>query len=295
MDIFAPFKWIKESRLVTGPTWAISTLWNSRPVRWMSTGYNTYCCYHLFGSAIPNLLVLNTYRHGTSIKNYISINFTGLDPSRGGDPKSGGEATLFSLEGEHSPYADRDGGYVYLAGDTHHPLPSHVRPLERYEIWIKKKYGVHNAYRFGANFALAKRGINHNLGAGALAFLPFLLTPTIKVHFAQEEANEHPNGIEDDSTMGYDAVRTKHHLGWNHIGISGALWQGLKHPNLPKRAIRDPRRFCTGLIQGTLAVCATAKLFGKSIQLPAPELLHRLWEYRLFRWPIEYAIRFSAW
>ena len=160
-----------------------NTLTQSRVFTTTSKLYGAYCLYHLWESAVSHTLVLDTCRHGTSLKNWTGISFRGFDPSKGGMVDSGGEAALFQMAGKTSRFAENDKGYVYLCNDSknarileHGSEHSPLHLLER--LAVRSLPRIHAC---GSTFAQLPKRCGSKEKRMVIAVPLSLFSPTIKV------------------------------------------------------------------------------------------------------------------
>ena len=177
--------------------------------------FEYYPLYSLYESAFSNILCLKTFRHGSNPYALMRIGIEGNDPQRGGQ---GGEASWWlQVNGEKSPYADRDSAcfyvvedicdktstYDYRAGLKHKTLHDSKGSLldfitDLYYTRIAVKYyslrsnvsffTKHLPLPFTWKANLMKLVVTTLEGSHKLLLLGSLISPTIKFHI-------HPNRI----------------------------------------------------------------------------------------------------
>src|SRR5579872_1459496 len=74
-------------------------------------GYRLYSLFGLFDSALANILCLETYRHGTSLRNYCAISTHGANPYFCG--KDRGESGMFRALGLAHSRTEKRRFYVF--------------------------------------------------------------------------------------------------------------------------------------------------------------------------------------
>lgn len=180
-----------------------------------------------FTQGLSDFLGLETLRHGTRYTNYIGIRLNGADSRHGG-------GHIGACKAVNSTYLQANSlRYFHLTKDT---LPPPFASIKNKLIFCLITRII--ASRFYCSLSsttyVSGNGFFKTTLKVMLAFLHFLLIPTLKFRFKPEDLVS--NKFEDDKDSklfdlnGIEycvAYKTKEKISTDHIGLKGILTQGL--------------------------------------------------------------------
>lgn len=235
--------------------------------------------YHLYDSALANILALDTCRHGTSLPGYVNIFFNGGKINRAGSAETAYLETYSSDQYWIKQRKKANIGKIYVWNDSRSselflakaqkclPISPGALKFRNFIYTVTWPLGKRSAsFRFSAqaNIALLPAGKIVGMISHVVGFLLTFVTPTVKYRFTPQELAKK---FENDPDLPGMAQRTSSDISPTHLGISGSLIQGLNFGILG-RIKNKPGTFALGCVQLTAAIALT--LLWTGIQTSSP-------------------------
>ena len=207
--------------------------WREKFSRFVYGSLGFSSAYHLFDLGLANLLALDILKHGTSLKNYFSISFSGADPSRGGTSE-----TQYYGWNEKTDW----GSCVNYAEDAKNKFFV-MHETDRSNETDSGTQGP----CMGVQLPMAYSNMANSNSTGGRTPLTILLdfiTPVLRFKFipADFKANFKP-----DKTMPKGCFYTEKPISPMHLGITGSVTQGI-NPRMFSRMIQHPSRVLRGVV-----------------------------------------------
>lgn len=201
----------------------------------------------LFESCIKNLLCLETLRHGTSMKNTISIKNNGADPTI---------SHQFAASQADGKGWEKSHNLFYVVRDNYKEnkqIPYRALGIVIFQI-IKRLMPLE--YKIAAEQLDAKVSKASSLHEKILVGVKGFFTPTLKFYFTKHEIKgllEGQRRFQKDPRHGA-ALITSYQIELERMGIQGAIQHGCKREEWTGRLKSAPFQFLVGMIQ--LVACA---------------------------------------
>ena len=209
--------------------------------------------YPLFTEALSNLLCLEGLRHGTSLKNSISIVRKGAQPSKGAGLQGKGWA-----ESKNLFYVMRDSDFTDAQGKKiNFILASIVKRLAPLE------------YKVAAEAYDAKNSTLPKFVNTVLCGVKGFFDPTLVFYFDKKSVTR---DFSNDKRLKGLGLTTQNAISADHFGILGLIKYGVNN-EWPTRLQQNPWQFTLGLIQMIASVILLPLAL---ISLPLVALGHHL-------------------
>ena len=219
------------------------------------SAYCFYSLYRLWESSMSHLLALHQLRHGTSIVNYVRIQFSGLHPDNAYD--SSGEAAYLEVTDPERNKGERERLVYVMKDESSTPCQCKKEPFFCSNFFLSKRTApLEYAYQAGAAMFAVKR-VSPSLRdtlmkvGGVMGWF----TPILKFHFDPNELQQ----FENDPWLSCIAFRSSQSISANHLGILGTFRMGLNR-RLAHRIQQNPQKFLFGLVQMVAATVITLEL-----------------------------------
>jgi len=229
--------------------------------------------YHFIETGLARLFALETLRHGTSLSNYIKINFNGADPSIG--EETTGSSILVkdcvnTREARKFFHVFKDSEFCqcFVNSDREDLILKDFDYNKFFKAPFSNLYGfLKTNVSFGV-VAFVQRKIHAVLSSTAtlgylkakntvekvaisiIGAISGVLTPSLNFHFKPEELfkQQDPPRFENDPFYVKAAYRTRYPIPTIHLGITGAISQGIDSKTF-KRMLARPYKVIEGIIR----------------------------------------------